>query len=149
MISRSLADTAKIAGDIAGKLKVGKTAVVLALSGDLGSGKTTFAKAFAAELGVSPDDVTSPTFVIMKSYEIVEPRALMQGWMKLIHIDAYRLETPAQAAQIGWDKLVADPSNIILVEWPEKIGEVGLKIAKNIRTISFKFIDEQTREISL
>lgn len=149
MISKSIEDTAKIARGIAEKLKVGKTATVLALSGDLGSGKTTFTKAFAAEFGVSSNEVTSPTFVIMKSYEVADARMLMLGWRKLIHIDAYRLETPAQATQIGWDKLIAEPTNIILVEWPEKMGEKMPKPSQNIRTISFKFIDEQTREISL
>ncbi|HEY0907725.1 MAG TPA: tRNA (adenosine(37)-N6)-threonylcarbamoyltransferase complex ATPase subunit type 1 TsaE [Candidatus Paceibacterota bacterium] len=144
MISKSVEETAKIAQSVAEKLKAGKAATVLALHGDLGSGKTTFTKAFAAALGVNSDEVTSPTFVIMKSYEVADPRMLMLGWRNLVHIDAYRLEMPAQASQIGWDKIAADPSNIVLIEWPEKMGE---KIPHGARKLDFKFIDDSSREI--
>jgi len=115
------------------------SATVLALSGDLGSGKTTFTKAFAAAYGVPEDDITSPTFVIMKGYDVDK-----NGFKKLIHIDAYRLEKPEEAEQIGWKALIADPNNLILVEWPEKLGDFLPKAAKNI---SFRFVDDVTRRV--
>jgi len=146
MISKSVKETGKIAAGIVDKLQPQTKAVVFALSGNLGSGKTTFTKAFAEACGVSPDEITSPTFVIMKSYEIAEPRVLMGGWTKLIHIDAYRLEKPEEIIRLDWNDLVSDPANIILVEWPE---HVGAALPRNAQKITFSLVDEHTREISL
>ncbi|HEY9481059.1 MAG TPA: tRNA (adenosine(37)-N6)-threonylcarbamoyltransferase complex ATPase subunit type 1 TsaE [Candidatus Paceibacterota bacterium] len=140
MISKSVEETGKIARGMAASLKAqSASATVLALSGDLGSGKTTFTKAFAAAYGVPEDDITSPTFVIMKGYDVDK-----NGFKKLIHIDAYRLEKPEEAEQIGWKALIADPNNLILVEWPEKLGDFLPKAAKNI---SFRFVDDVTRRV--
>jgi tRNA threonylcarbamoyladenosine biosynthesis protein TsaE len=143
MISRSVEETGKIAKELALSLRAqdgtGARATVLALSGELGSGKTTFTKAFAAALDVNPDEITSPTFVIMKGYDISQG-----GFKRLIHIDAYRLEHPEQAVQIGWDGLVADPGNLILIEWPEKLGE---KVPAGAKRVAFRFVDDATREI--
>ena len=115
-------------------------ATVVALSGDLGSGKTTFAKSFAAVLGLRPEDVTSPTFVIEKRFDVGDHA----HFKKFIHIDAYRLEKPGEIERLGWKQTVADPGNLILIEWPEKIGEA---LPGDAVRISFKFIDEKTREI--
>jgi tRNA threonylcarbamoyl adenosine modification protein YjeE len=142
MISKSVEETAKIAQDIATALKPKASgATIVALSGDLGSGKTTFTKAFAREFGVPEDDITSPTFVIMKGYDVDT-----NGFKRLIHIDAYRLEKPEEARQIGWEGLVADPSTVILIEWPEHLGGA---VPNDARQISFKFLDDTTREISI
>ncbi len=72
----------------------------------------------------------SPTFVIMKFYNIN-----WKGYKKLIHIDAYRLEKEEELLHLGWEKLIEDRENFILVEWPER-GE-GL-IPKDARRIHFK-----------
>ena len=146
MISKSVKETGKIAADIVDKLQPQAKATVIALSGNLGSGKTTFTKAFAEACGVSPDEVTSPTFVIMKSYEIAEPRVLMGGWTKLIHIDAYRLEKPEEIVRLGWNDLISDPTHIILVEWPEHVGKA---MPKDAHKITFSVVDENTRKIGL
>ena len=92
-------------------------ALVVALSGELGAGKTTFVQSIAQELGVD-EVVTSPTFVLEKVYQLNE-----QIFKRLVHIDAYRLNGVHELAAIGWDEIVKDPSNLILVEWPEKIVE--------------------------
>ncbi len=112
-------------------------ATVIALQGDLGAGKTTFAQGFGKILGVE-ENMPSPTFVIMRSYEVDPSTSSGQAWhrfKKLIHIDAYRLEHEAELLHLGWEALLADPTNIILVEWPEKV--VGL-IPKEAKTLHFK-----------
>ena len=91
------------------------TATVIALQGDLGAGKTTFAQHFGKLAGVS-EDMASPTFVIMKSYNVD-----WRGYKKLIHIDAYRLEKEEELLYLGWDELIKDSENIILIEWPERV----------------------------
>jgi len=142
MISKSLEETKKIAIEKAKNIKLqSDRATVIALSGDLGSGKTTFVKFFAEFLGISDRDVVSPTFVIMKSYEIDSKKA---GFRKFIHIDAYRLEKSKEIEKLGWADLIKNPNNLILIEWPENIGEA---ISKDAIKASFKFIDENTREI--
>jgi tRNA threonylcarbamoyladenosine biosynthesis protein TsaE len=82
----------------------------------------------------------------MKSYEVADPRVLMQGFRKLIHIDAYRLEKPEEIVRLGWEALVADPGNIVLVEWPEHIGGA---MPADAQKITFSVVDENTREIGL
>jgi tRNA threonylcarbamoyladenosine biosynthesis protein TsaE len=140
MISKSVEETRKMAEGLVREMQPRpKGAFVLALSGDLGSGKTTFTKALAASLGVLEDEVTSPTFVIMKNYELEGMK-----FDRLIHIDAYRLEKREEIERIGFNDLLLDKGNLVLIEWPENIGDA---LPKNAHKISFKFIDENTREI--
>ena len=111
-------------------------ATVVALSGDLGSGKTTFAQGIAKALGVE-ETVTSPTFVIEKIYELqAQPFDIAQGkkFSHLIHIDAYRLKDEHELEVLGWKEIIADPSNLIVIEWPEKVAVI---IPENAIRISF------------
>ncbi|MFZ2484514.1 MAG: tRNA (adenosine(37)-N6)-threonylcarbamoyltransferase complex ATPase subunit type 1 TsaE [Minisyncoccia bacterium] len=111
-------------------------ATVVALQGDLGSGKTYFAQNLGKVFGVQ-ENMPSPTFVIMKSYNI-DPAKTGQGWhrfKKLIHIDAYRLEKEEELTHLGWEELIKDPENFILIEWPERVE--GL-IPKDAKRIHFK-----------
>lgn len=149
MISHNLKDTASIAAQFARTLEPrdaslggqdGVRATVIALRGDLGSGKTTFVKAFAAALGIPEDEVTSPTFVIEKRFDIQGSAFFKQ----FIHIDAYRLERPEEILRLGWQNTLAEATNLILVEWPQNMGSA---MPQNVPTISFTFIDENTREI--
>jgi tRNA threonylcarbamoyl adenosine modification protein YjeE len=94
------------------------SATVIALAGDLGSGKTTFAQGIAQALGVE-ENVTSPTFVIEKIYELENQR-----WQHLIHIDAYRLKDAHELEAIGWNEIINDPSNLIVIEWPENVATI-------------------------
>lgn len=95
-------------------------ATIVALSGELGAGKTTFTKGVARALNV-PDMVTSPTFVIEKIYYLDEP---MGPFRRMIHIDAYRLEDPKELESIGWYEIASDPENLVLIEWPERVEEL-------------------------
>ncbi len=97
-------------------------ATLVTLSGELGAGKTAFTKAVAKALGVK-DDITSPTFVLMKIYELPAPAA-GAGFRRLIHIDAYRLENGAEFAPLRFDELTQEADNLIMLEWPEKVADV-------------------------
>ncbi len=90
-------------------------ATVITLSGDLGTGKTTYVQAVAAYFDI-PEPVTSPTFVIEKVYECANG-----PFARLIHIDAYRLKGAYDLEILGWPELIAEPSNLILIEWPERV----------------------------
>lgn len=113
-------------------------ATVIALMGDLGSGKTTFAQAFAKALGVEAN-VTSPTFVIAKRYPLKD-----QAFGSLLHIDAYRLEGPDDLEKLGFAEMLADPANLIVIEWADKVGAL---LPEDTTRISLAFLDEKTRTI--
>jgi len=110
-------------------------ATIIGLSGHLGAGKTAFTKCVAKELGIA-EDVTSPTFVIMKIYPIDPAKmannlagndAAIFPWKRLVHIDAYRLEHGRELEAINFAQYAADPDNLILIEWPENVKEVVKK----------------------
>jgi len=106
-------------------------ATVVTLSGDLGAGKTTFVQGVARALGIQ-ENVTSPTFVIEKIYNLsIHPPA--GGFARLIHIDAYRLESEDELKVLGFSELLQDATNLILIEWPEKIPTLIPKSALKIR----------------
>ncbi len=140
-LSKSLSDTRAIAEDFLDSLKTAEHATVVTLSGDLGAGKTAFTKELGNLLGIPHDQITSPTFVIMKIFNIRH-----SPFEHLIHIDAYRLEDEQELVSLGWNEIVQDPKNLILVEWPEMVK--GL-IPKDAQKLSLKFVDETTREITI
>ncbi len=114
-------------------------ACVLALSGDLGAGKTTLTKEIAKQLGIL-ETVISPTYVIMKSYPLEA-----NNYKLLIHIDAYRLESDDELARLGWSDLIADPKNLIIIEWPEKVKNL---IPNGAITIELSHNNGDTRTVS-
>lgn len=95
-------------------------AFVISLRGDLGAGKTTFTQMLAKELGIE-ETITSPTFVIQKRYEISKEGI---SFKKLIHIDAYRLDSSDELLNLDWKELILDPENIICLEWPDRVGDI-------------------------
>lgn len=97
------------------RLEPSRGATIVALSGDLGAGKTTFVQGIARSLGIE-EPVTSPTFVIMKIYDLSG-----QKFSRLVHMDVYRLKGKEHLRVLGWDALCADSGNLICIEWPEKI----------------------------
>ncbi|HEY4518213.1 MAG TPA: tRNA (adenosine(37)-N6)-threonylcarbamoyltransferase complex ATPase subunit type 1 TsaE [Candidatus Paceibacterota bacterium] len=145
-ITKSLEETQALAKEwVVGLAPRSSSASVVGLSGELGSGKTSFTQGVAKALGVE-EHVTSPTFILERIYKI-DPTRLQIANCKfnhLVHIDAYRLDHAHELKQIGFDELAADPSNLILIEWPERVAE-GLP--KDIVTLKFEFIDDQTRRI--
>jgi len=86
---------------------------VIALMGDLGTGKTVFVKGVARGLGVADErDVTSPTFVLVNEY---------LGRVPVFHVDLYRVEKSAEVEDLGWEELISAPG-VTLVEWAEKVS---------------------------
>jgi tRNA threonylcarbamoyladenosine biosynthesis protein TsaE len=92
------------------------TATIVALSGELGAGKTAFVKGVAKALNLE-EVVTSPTFVIEKVYYLEN----MQPFTHLVHLDCYRLEGGKEMHAVGWNETATDPGNLIFLEWPEKV----------------------------
>lgn len=114
-------------------------AVIIALSGDLGAGKTTTTQILARLLGIS-ETVQSPTFVIKKVYTTTHPL-----FKKLIHIDAYRLAGDPSLAVLRLNEDFLDPAACIAVEWPEMITDL---LPEN--RIIFTFSHTQTgRELTI
>ena len=135
-VVRTLDETMRFADCVVGKLKesayAGERAVVLTLSGSLGVGKTAFVKCLAGLLGVT-DMVTSPTFVIRSDYDTQD-----EVFARLIHIDAYRFESPSEVETVGWDTVLCLANTLVVVEWPERISGY---LPDDVCTVSMRFSD--------
>lgn len=149
MISKSATETGKIATDLAKKIrsdKLGKKAVVIALEGELGAGKTVFAKAFAKALGIKTK-ITSPTFVILKRYSFpLTKNSKLKTENFLYHIDTYRLKDHRDLEALGINEIFRDPHHIILIEWADRVQKI---LPKNHIKIHFDHVDEKTRKIKI
>ena len=137
IISISETETKNFAKKIASKLKSGD---VLALYGDLGCGKTTFTQGLADGLGVS-DQITSPTYTILKVYPLLANKK-----DQLIHIDCYRINKREDAESVGLIEFLNDKSSIKVIEWPERIENI---LPKNAIKIHFKQININERDINV
>lgn len=155
VISKSLKETENFAKKFLQSLKTNnKRTVVVGLYGNLGSGKTTFVQFIAKELGIK-ENITSPTFVIEKIYPVKfrQGQTRFNGasiigdhnWpKKLIHIDAYRLQKDEELKSLGFEEILDNSGNLVLIEWPENVSDV---LPKNILKLEFEFVDENTRSI--
>ena len=112
---------------------------VIALTGDLGSGKTTFVQGFAKGLGIK-EKVISPTFVLIRQHQIPNTKKV------LYHIDLYRLGAEEQIKHSGIEEILQDPENVILVEWAEKAQHF---LPKNTIWVNFQALSQNQRRISL
>lgn len=114
------------------------TAVVVGLTGELGTGKTTLVQAIARVLGVK-EVLVSPTFVVAKFYEVIHPL-----FDTLVHMDAYRIESLDELVPLGWETLMQHPRTLVIVEWPDRISSALPK-----DTIHYQLVhDGQHRIIS-
>jgi len=93
--------------------KLCKGGEIICLSGDLGTGKTTFVKGIARGLKIDEKKVNSPTFVIMNLYE--------EGRLPLYHFDFYRLERPEEIGGVGYDEFLYG-NGVAVIEWAERFG---------------------------
>ena len=109
-VTHSEQETFALASKLAGTLSPG---TFVLLYGDLGAGKTAFVRGLAAGLGANPDDVSSPTFVIMQHYK---------GRTPLTHVDLYRLESAAAVDDLGLEELVS--GGVLAIEWAERLPRV-------------------------
>ena len=117
-----------------------KGSKVIFLEGDLGAGKTTFTKELAEVLGVPKDDVHSPTFILKKEYTTSHPT-----FKKLVHIDAYRFDSPKEAKVLNLKKDLEEGNSLIVIEWPSKLGGT----VDEDMTVAFSVIDDDTREVMI
>ena len=142
IITNSSQETKKVGIDLAKAIKEGrvssKSALVVAFEGDLGSGKTTFIQGLATGLGVK-ENVLSPTFVIQKDFPLA-----LKNYKNFYHIDAYRLKNPEELLELGFEDLIKNPENIIVIEWADKIKKI---LPKNIVRTNFENLGENKRKI--
>lgn len=132
-LSQSIAQTHKIAADLAEKTKGN---AVFCLYGNLGSGKTTFTQGFAKALGVR-NNIPSPTFVLIRQYQLNDERILY-------HVDLYRLGDKDDVKGLGLSEIMKEKKTIIVIEWAEKAK--NLLPEKRI-DIFFEYLDDTTRKI--
>jgi len=134
MISTSEQQTLEIARDLAGSLSM--PAHVL-LYGDLGAGKTMFAKGLAEGFGVvDVDEVSSPTFTLINQYS---------GRVRIYHIDLYRIET-GRLEGLGLEEIFDDPNAAVIVEWAERLGSFKTPGAVKV---FLGYVDDHSRRIDL
>ncbi len=95
--------------------------VVVLLAGDLGAGKTTFAKGLVAGLGVAAEeDVTSPTFTLVHEYG-PQQQEEKEDALRVYHVDLYRIDTEREMETLGLEDLMAERA-VVIVEWGQKLG---------------------------
>ena len=135
-ISHSPAQTEALGEQFGGAAQSG---LVIALSGDLGAGKTQFVKGLARGLGV-PARVHSPTFTLVNEY--------LGGRLKLFQLDLYRLETPAQIWSAGVEEFLS-PDGVAVIEWAERLNaECGMRNAKQkFIEVKIEIVSETERKI--
>jgi len=146
-LTNSPNQTKKLAENLAKKFlkrKIKKKAFILGLSGDLGGGKTTFLQGFAKGLGIK-EKILSPTFLIMRKFKIrVDSSSNWRGFVYFYHIDCYRIRKPKEILDLGFEKIILNPQNLVAIEWPERIKKI---IPKNTIWIKFEFRDKNKRKI--
>lgn len=114
-ITNSALGTQALAKEILQRAASAGGPVILALEGELGAGKTTFTQGLGRELGIA-ESVLSPTFVIMKRYRIKYGR-----FENFYHFDCYRLESSRDLVELGFEDIISNDKNIIVLEWAEKV----------------------------
>lgn len=129
--SRSEMDTSELAQNIESEKFPG---MVICLNGELGSGKTLFVKAFAKALGIE-DEITSPTFNIIKEY--------LDGEMELYHMDVYRAEDNYES--IGIEDYF-NRNGVSIIEWADMISDI---LPEERLDLNFQIAGENTRLITL
>lgn len=133
-VSKSEKETAAIGCKLGESLRGGE---IITLSGELGAGKTVFAKGIARGLSIS-DTVVSPTFTLMNEYE---------GRFTLYHYDAYRIADGDEAREAGLTEYFGKNDGVCVIEWWENIVDVLESFSKITVNISYK--DENTRLIEI
>lgn len=133
-IVKSQAETEKIAKQLAKTLKGSE---LLAFSGNLGAGKTFFIKALGKALGIK-ENISSPTFVLMKVYDL-------KGSRKFVHVDCYRLNGQEDLFDIGLEDYLVHDNIIVAIEWADKIRNLPERAIK----INMELLADNKRKISI
>jgi tRNA threonylcarbamoyladenosine biosynthesis protein TsaE len=133
IISGSARETQGIGRLIARNLSKGD---IVCLFGDLGSGKTVLTKGIGSGLGISKEQVTSPTFVIIRQY---------QGKLPVYHFDLYRLTCPEDILGLGYEEYLFD-EGVSVIEWADKLG---CFLPKEYLRIELKVSGEDSRTLRI
>lgn len=112
---------------------------IIALSGDLGAGKTTFVQGLAKGVGITKR-IISPTFIIIRKYRI------KKQVKEFYHIDLYRIHSEKDLEGLGLQEILHDPEAIVVIEWPEKLGSL---LPKERWDICFEHVGENERKITI
>jgi len=117
-VTKNFEETQQLAWQLLGQMvKMSHSgALVLALRGDLGAGKTTFIQGLGGALGIK-EKILSPTFVIMKHFGVPSGKQFSDFY----HFDCYRLESEKDLAELGFEDILKDKNNLIVIEWAERI----------------------------
>jgi len=118
-------------------------ASVIALSGDLGAGKTTFVQTLARVLQIE-EVVTSPTFTVMKQYVVSHQNPY--NIERLVHMDAYRLESVAEVGPLRLAEIFTTPLTLVCIEWAEKIADI---LPPGTIRLDFKSVSETERLVTI
>ncbi len=141
LFTKSYQETQKLGLEIAKKVKDGG---IIALYGNLGSGKTTFVQGLARGLGIK-GKIISPTFIIVRKYELgIKNKEL--GAKNFYHIDLYRVEDEKDITGLGLDEIISDLENIVAIEWPEKIEKI---LSDQRINMHFEYIEGDKRKIEI
>jgi tRNA threonylcarbamoyladenosine biosynthesis protein TsaE len=140
IITKSTAETQELANNIAKEIIANKRPNLVLLEGELGGGKTTFTQGFIAGLGIK-QNVTSPTFVIMKPYKVPDSE------YKVYHFDLYRLSQEWEVLDLGIMDLLQNPQNILLVEWASKTPKLWENLPHS--KIEFEVFNVTVRNITI
>ncbi len=151
-LTKSTPQTKKLGKEFAQKIlgtKQRKKCLVLAMEGELGSGKTTFLQGFAKGLGIK-GKILSPTFVIMRKFEIRNSKSETNSKFKIkkfktfYHIDCYRIKSPKEILNLGFKKIISDPQNIIAIEWADRVKSI---LPNPVIKVKFNFRNKYARKI--
>ncbi|TSC74810.1 MAG: UPF0079 ATP-binding protein [Parcubacteria group bacterium Gr01-1014_44] len=140
--TKNAKETEKLGGILAKEFSESSSqkAVVVGLEGELGAGKTTFVKGFAKDLGVK-EKILSPTFVLIKNYRL---RTI--NYKLLCHIDAYRLKNHRDLVPLGIKEILADPQNIVLIEWSDRVEKI---LPKKYIKIHIDHLEQNERKFTI
>lgn len=139
IIATCAAETAQLGQTVAVLLTKGEVPRILTLTGELGSGKTTFLQGFAKQLGL-PNRLLSPTFIIVRRYQ------LTKNYSFFYHLDLYRIKSSDDLTGLGLSEIFSDPTNLVAVEWADKLGSL---LPKSRLDLNFQVLDGDQRKIFL
>jgi len=133
VLSHSVEETERLGAALAAQLKTGD---VVALTGEIGAGKTTFVRGLAQGLGIPASSVASPSFVLIRQYTA--------GRMPLYHADLFRLDHLPQAANIGLEECY-EAGGVTLIEWANKVPGV---LPAEFLELRFEVLDPESRRLT-